>query len=43
MSTQKEREAVKKVFKNPERVDRMTDAQVIAIYKRLASQGKLVK
>lgn len=43
MNNQKEREAVKKVFKNPERVDKMSDAQVIAIYTRLKSQGKLAK
>jgi hypothetical protein len=41
MSTQKEREAIKVIFKDPSKVNDMSDAQVIAIYKRLLSQGKL--
>jgi hypothetical protein len=43
MNNQKEREEVKKHFKDPTRVDRMSDAQVIAIYRRLQAQGKLAK
>lgn len=39
-----EREQLKGVYKNStwaKKVDNMTDAQVIAIYKRLQAQGKL--
>lgn len=39
-----ERELLKGVYKNPtwaKKVDRMSDDQVIAIYKRLKEQGKL--
>lgn len=44
MNNQLEREAVKKIFKkNPAKVDAMSDAQVVAIYKRLLAQGKIGK
>lgn len=43
MNTQIEREQLKKVFKDPMRVDKMSDAQVIAIYAKFKAQGKLVK
>jgi hypothetical protein len=39
-----EREQLKGVYKNKtwaKKVDEMSDAQVIAIYKRLKAQGKL--
>lgn len=39
-----EREQLKGVYKNEswaKKVDRMSDEQVIAIYRRLKSQGKL--
>jgi hypothetical protein len=44
MSTLKEREALKKVYpakKWAEKVNKMSDAQVIATYLRLKSQGKI--
>lgn len=44
MSADLEREAVKKIGHTPkwkERVDKMSDAQVIAIYIRLKAEGKL--
>lgn len=44
MGTQAEREAVKKIGKSASwtaKVDKMTDAQITAIYIRLKSQGKL--
>jgi hypothetical protein len=45
MGVEKEREAVKKIglFPNQwkEKVDKMSDKQVLAIYLRLKSQGKL--
>lgn len=47
MGLQAEREAVKKIGQFPkqwaERVDRMTDKQVLAIYLRLKSKGQLPK
>lgn len=44
MNLLKEREAVKKIFKkNPAKVDEMSDAQIVAIYKRLQAQGKIGK
>lgn len=45
MGLQKERDAIKKLGQFPkrwsERVDKMTDAQVLAIYLRLKAQKKL--
>lgn len=44
MATNAEREAVKKIGKSPywiDKVNRMSDAQVIAIYLDLKSKGKL--
>lgn len=44
MAANQEREAVKKIGQSPDwsaKVDKMSDAQVIAIYLRLKSQGKL--
>lgn len=45
MGLQKEREAIKKIGLFPkqwaEKVDKMPDSQVLAIYIRLKSQGKL--
>ena len=44
MATQTEREAVKKIGKSDKwktKVDKMSDAQVTAIYLRLKAEGKL--
>lgn len=44
MGVQAEREAVKKIGKSPswiDKVNRMSDAQIIAIYSRLKAEGKL--
>jgi len=36
-----QREAVKKIFKDPRRVDKMSSEQVTAIYLKLKNEGKL--
>lgn len=44
MAAINEREAIKKIGRSPEwanKVDKMSDDQVIAIYLRLKSEGKL--
>jgi hypothetical protein len=44
MASNQEREAVKKIGKSPlwfDKVNRMSDAQVTAIYIRLKTEGKL--
>lgn len=47
MSNVNEREEVRKVYKNSpswqEKVTRMSEAQVIALYNKFKAQGKLVK
>lgn len=47
MNSQREREEIKKVYpKSPtwaEKVNKMSDEQVIAIYKKFLAQGKLGK
>lgn len=35
------REAVKKIFRDPSKVDKMSNEQVTAIYLRLKAQGRL--
>ena len=43
-TTTKEREALKSVYRGKgwaQKVERMSDEQVVAIYKRLQSQGKI--
>ena len=37
----KKREAIKRFFKDHGRVDRMSEAQIVAIYKRFQNEGKL--
>lgn len=44
MANDKEREAVKAAYNSPHwriKVNKMSDSQVVAIYKRLQSQGKI--
>lgn len=40
-TVEQQREAIKKIFKDSRRVDRMSSEQVTAIYLRLKNEGKL--